>query len=124
MTVLIDDALILLGLVCSLFVVVRYSTQKWYNNPLGPIIMTVFFIMIFLYGKSAFSIFSGHQPMTAVVYTTTNAVCAALSVYAAIAVDRLVRVRQRQRRLKQERERLDERLSSLSSSPTSPPVDE
>jgi len=124
MTALIDDALILLGLLCSLFVVVRYSTQGWYKNPIGPIIMIAFVIMTFLYGKSALSIFTGHEPMTGVVYTVTNAVCAALSVYGAVVVDRLVRIRSRQRRLDRDRKRVDERLSFLSSTSSTSPTDE
>lgn len=121
MTVLIDEALIYLGFLCSLFVVIRYQTQRWYRNPLGPLLFVVFLIMTFLYGKSAYSVLSGHPPMTAPVYTVVNAVCAALAVYAAATLDYFIRVRHRKRKIELKKEQLDEQITLLSSNPSAHP---
>lgn len=124
MTILINEGLVYLGFICSLFVLVRYQTQRWYRNPLGPILIIVFLIMTFLYGKSAWSIVTGHHPLTAPVYTVVNAICAALSLYAAFSLDYLIRARRRKRKLDREREAVEEKITSLSSNPSSPSAEE
>jgi membrane associated rhomboid family serine protease len=110
MTVLINNALVWIGLVGSACFLGIYASQRWYKNPVGHILIIVSVVMTLLYAKSAVTLVQGVKIRANPFSVSVNAICAILALYCAVSFSRLVFVRsrirflERQRRLAEARE--------------------